>query len=127
MKPTLLLTVITTAIIATCSCNRIVDRPEKTIDQIDGDTHLKQMNELNKLQQFIDSLDQVKPDYFLKSDWKILFAELEDSDIENLVKCKWVMYKTVNAEDANSRIYVVSSSPYRVNITSKNCIAAWVY
>jgi hypothetical protein len=65
--------------------------------------------------------------YFAIGDWAILFPELEQHDVNQILDGSLFFYQTENNAEPNSYIYVLSNTATKADISTDNTLAAWVY
>jgi hypothetical protein len=65
--------------------------------------------------------------YFKNHNWKVLFPELEKSDIDSILSYNLFFYEMEYYNDSTKRCYVLSAANTRNMITTQNTRAAWVY
>lgn len=81
--------------------------------------------ELKQLQAFIDNNNA--KEYFSTSGWRILFPELDDSEVAEIINETLFLYQMNDNKDPDGHIYVISSSNTRAGLSTGNTLGAWAY
>lgn len=129
MKKSSLLTILILVVTIVTACNKA---EKSTTNQLSNERYTNTQDlssrkaiELSKLETYCQSGNSAE--YFKNSDWKVLFDELEEKDVAEILNKKLFMYQTEDVTNPGGHIYIVSSSPNQNGVTTRNSLAGWAY